>query len=71
MRIVVQRVKNASVLINKQEYSSINRGLLCFVGFCDSDTEVDFVWVVNKLFNLKLFKEKALENSYLLPLMAK
>ena len=56
MRIVVQRVKNASVLINKQEYSSINRGLLCFVGFCDSDTEVDFMWVVNKLFNLKLFR---------------
>tara|TARA_B100001250_G_scaffold352573_2_gene325429 strand:+ start:179 stop:616 length:438 start_codon:yes stop_codon:yes gene_type:complete len=56
MRIVVQRVKNASVVINKQEHSSINSGLLCFVGFCDSDTEVDFMWVLNKLFNLKLFR---------------
>ena len=55
MRIIIQRVKNASVYINKKKHSSINQGLLCFVGFCHLDSEEDFAWSINKLLKLKLF----------------
>ena len=59
MRIVIQRVKSASVVINSELHSSIKQGLLCFVGFCDTDTELDFIWSLNKLLNLKLFKNNS------------
>tara|TARA_B100000427_G_scaffold31201_1_gene22833 strand:+ start:1035 stop:1472 length:438 start_codon:yes stop_codon:yes gene_type:complete len=57
MRIVIQRVEKASVSINDKVYSSIKKGLLCFVGFCDLDTEEDFLWSLNKLLTLKLFPD--------------
>ena len=56
MRIIIQRVKQASVLINGQIHTSINSGLLCLVGFCNNDGKDDFIWASNKLFNLKLFR---------------
>ena len=58
MRIVVQRVEKGSVIINKKKHAFINHGLLCFVGFCDSDTTIDFEWAVNKLIKLKLFNNQ-------------
>ena len=58
MRIIIQRVKQASVTIEQELYSSIKLGLLCFVGFCNDDTKDDFIWARKKLFNLKLFKNK-------------
>ena len=58
MRIIVQRVKSASVIINTERSSSIQNGLLCYVGFCDLDTDVDFEWAINKLLNLNLFNHK-------------
>ena len=56
MRLVIQRVHSASVIIDNTEYSKIYSGLLCFVGFCDTDTDDDYMWAVNKLLNLKLFE---------------
>ena len=58
MRIIIQRVKEASVTINQALHSSIQSGLLCFVGFRNDDTKDDFVWAEKKLFNLKLFKNQ-------------
>ncbi len=55
MRLVIQRVKEASVIIDNKEYSSIKKGLLCFVGFSDSDTNDDILWGLNKILKLKLF----------------
>ena len=55
MKIVIQRVKSASVTINDIQYATIKDGLLCFVGFCDTDNEDDFQWAIKKLINLKLF----------------
>jgi D-tyrosyl-tRNA(Tyr) deacylase len=55
MRLVVQRVQSAKVIIENREYSVIKQGLLCFVGFCDSDTSVDFEWAVNKIKTIKIF----------------
>jgi len=58
MRIIVQRVKKSSVVIEKKTHTAINSGLLCLVGFCNDDKEDDFIWASNKLFNLKLFQNK-------------
>ena len=55
MRLVVQRVQSAKVIIENREYSIIKQGLLCFVGFCDSDTSVDFEWAMNKIKTIKIF----------------
>lgn len=63
MRVIIQRVKRASVIINKTVYSNIDCGLLCYVGFCDTDSEIDFQWVLHKLKTIKFFKgEKSLED---------
>jgi len=56
MRIIIQRVTNAAVNINKNKYSSIQDGLLCLVGFCDTDNANDFKWSINKILNLKIFQ---------------
>ena len=59
MRVIIQRVTEASVIINQRLHSSINQGLLCFVGFCDSDTKEDFEWSINKILKLKLFENNS------------
>jgi len=63
MRLIIQRVNSASVIIDNTQYSSIKKGLLCFVAFCDGDTKQDFKWSVNKILNLKLFPKKKSLNS--------
>ena len=55
MRLIIQRVNSAAVIINNNPYSSIQAGLLCFVGFCANDTGLDFEWSSNKILNMKLF----------------
>tara|TARA_B100001250_G_scaffold408629_1_gene431379 strand:+ start:456 stop:893 length:438 start_codon:yes stop_codon:yes gene_type:complete len=55
MRLVIQKVKEATVNIDNKKYSYIKSGLLCFVAFCDHDLEDDLSWAINKLLKLKLF----------------
>jgi D-aminoacyl-tRNA deacylase len=57
MRVVIQRVSKASVTIDKNEYSSINKGLLLLVAFEDSDNEYDIEWLCNKIVNLRIFAD--------------
>ena len=57
MRIVIQRVKKASVEIENQIYSSINNGLLIFVGFEGSDQKEDIEWLSAKIINLRIFND--------------
>tara|TARA_B100001250_G_C19453100_1_gene636879 strand:- start:111 stop:551 length:441 start_codon:yes stop_codon:yes gene_type:complete len=58
MRIVIQRVQNAEVIINNKLHSSIDYGLLCLVGFCDTDNVVDLEWALKKITTLKLFNNQ-------------
>ena len=58
MRLIIQRVQSASVDINNSTHNQIRNGLLCFVGFCDKDEKSDFKWAINKISNLKLFKNQ-------------
>lgn len=59
MRVVVQRVKNAHVLINKKEKRSIGVGLMVLLGIEHEDESNDVQWLVNKLLNLRIFADEA------------
>ena len=65
MRVVIQRVLNASVHVNTKKVSSIKKGLLVFIGFEINDNIVDCDWIANKILNLRIFssKEKNMELS--------
>ena len=58
MRVLIQRVTKASVIINQQVYSSITQGLLIFVGIEDSDQFEDIEWLCNKIKNLRIFNDE-------------
>ncbi len=58
MRVVIQRVKKASVTIDNHIKSSINRGLLILLGICDEDTKEDIEWLTKKIINLRVFDDE-------------
>ena len=57
MRMLVQRVTEASVTVNEILKSSIGTGLLVFAGFEDSDTFEDILWGCKKIANLRIFED--------------
>lgn len=58
MRLLIQRVKHASVAINGREYSHIGKGLLVLVGIEQSDTQEDIDWLTGKLLRLRIFDDE-------------
>ena len=58
MRIVIQRVSEASVTIERQVKSSIQTGLLILLGIGEEDTEEDAKWLVNKVIGLRIFDDE-------------
>ena len=57
MKLVIQRVTKASVIINKQVHNSINSGLLVLCGIQADDDNNDIDYLVNKLTNLRIFSD--------------
>ena len=57
MRLLIQRVAEASVEINKTEHSKISKGLLVFVGIEENDTNVDIDYLCKKIINLRIFDD--------------
>ena len=55
MKLLVQRVKSASVEVDENVVASINSGLLCYVGFSKFDTEDDIDYIVDKVTGLRIF----------------
>lgn len=58
MRIVIQRVSDASVSIKDTMKSSIQQGLLILLGIGEDDTEDDIEWLVKKVVNLRVFDDE-------------
>jgi len=58
MKALIQRVKNASVTINQELYSSINKGILVFLGVEKTDTKENADWLINKLLKLRIFEDE-------------
>jgi D-tyrosyl-tRNA(Tyr) deacylase len=59
MRIVVQRVSEASVLVNGGMAGSIRTGLLILLGVAKSDTAADADYLVDKVLGLRIFPDEA------------
>lgn len=57
MRVVIQRVTNASVTIQGSVNGSIKNGLLVFVGIEEADNAEDLIWLSNKIVNLRIFND--------------
>jgi D-tyrosyl-tRNA(Tyr) deacylase len=57
MRIVIQRVKKASVSINENMVGNINQGLVILLGIENEDTESDIKWLIQKILGLRIFSD--------------
>ena len=57
MRVVIQKVKNASVNVNKKLVGKINNGLLLLVGYEHEDKENDILWITQKVVNMRIFND--------------
>ena len=58
MRVLIQRVKKASVTVNNELISLIDKGLLVFVGICNEDNDEDIEWLTKKIANIRLFDDE-------------
>lgn len=58
MRVVLQRVTEASVKINGSIKGSIEKGLLLLLGIESEDSEEDIDWLIQKIINLRIFEDK-------------
>lgn len=58
MKIVIQRVSEASVTINEIKVASIKKGLLILLGIVDDDTQDDIDFLVRKVANLRIFNDE-------------
>ena len=57
MRVVVQKVKNASVKANNQLVGEIKNGLMVLAGYESSDTFEDISWMVQKIIKMRIFED--------------
>ena len=59
MRVVLQRVKEASVTIEGVVKSEIKEGLLILVGIENEDTADDIQWLASKIVQIRIFSDEA------------
>ncbi|MDC3354448.1 D-aminoacyl-tRNA deacylase [Flavobacteriaceae bacterium] len=58
MRVVLQRVRKAQVIIEEKERKEIGHGILVLLGIEMADEMVDVDWLVNKVLNLRIFDDE-------------
>ena len=59
MRLVIQRVRSASVTVNSDTTGQIGPGLLVLAGFAPSDDAAALQWMARKLVQLRIFGDEA------------
>jgi len=57
MRVVIQRVENASVSIDNNEYVAIGKGVLVLLGIEEVDDQEDIEWLCGKISRLRIFDD--------------
>ena len=57
MRVIVQRVSEASVSVDQQVVGSINQGVLILLGIGTDDSEADADWLFQKIVALRIFND--------------
>ena len=58
MRVVIQRVLESSVTIDKQIVAQIKKGVLVLLGIESLDTQEDINWLTSKIANLRIFEDE-------------
>ena len=64
MKFVLQRVSKASVIIDQNIYSSINKGILLLIGIEKNDNEDMLDYYINKILNMRLFNDQNQKMNY-------
>ncbi|MBF4493824.1 D-tyrosyl-tRNA(Tyr) deacylase [Flavobacterium sp. MR2016-29] len=59
MKVVLQRVSQASVTVDNQVVANIQKGLLVLVGIEDSDNQEDIDWLVGKIIKMRIFGDES------------
>ncbi len=59
MRVVLQRVQNASVEVEGRTTGTLGKGLLVFAGIGEEDTEDELRYIARKIVNLRIFEDEA------------
>jgi D-tyrosyl-tRNA(Tyr) deacylase len=59
VKVVVQRSKQAKVVIEGETAGAIDFGLVLLVGITHEDTEADIVWMADKVANLRIFEDES------------
>lgn len=59
MRVVIQRVANASVTIDGKEKSCIGHGMLVLLGITHQDSKEDIDWLCRKIVNMRIFDDES------------
>ncbi|ABQ03547.1 D-aminoacyl-tRNA deacylase [Flavobacterium johnsoniae] len=58
MRVIIQRVSQASVTVEGQKTADIQKGLLVLVGIEDADTQEDIDWLTGKIIKMRIFGDE-------------
>jgi len=58
MKVVLQRVSQASVTVDSKIVADIKKGLLVLVGIEDADTQEDIDWLVGKIIKIRIFGDE-------------
>jgi D-tyrosyl-tRNA(Tyr) deacylase len=58
MKVVVQRVSEASVTVEGKKVAAIKKGLLVLVGIEDADTQEDVDWLAGKIIKMRIFGDE-------------
>lgn len=58
MRVVIQRVTEANIIINKLDKRSISGGLVVLLGIEETDTKEDADWLSAKIVRLRIFPDE-------------
>lgn len=58
MRVVIQRVKNASVRVDEQVVGAIDAGLLLLLGITQEDSAEDIEWLCRKIVQMRIFGDE-------------
>ena len=58
MRVIIQRVSEASVSIDSQVNAKIKQGLMILVGISTEDNQEDIDWLTQKIINLRVFNDE-------------
>ncbi|MBE8727170.1 D-aminoacyl-tRNA deacylase [Flavobacterium hungaricum] len=58
MKVVIQRVSQASVTVDEKITAEIQKGLLILVGIEDEDTQEDVDWLAGKIIKMRIFGDE-------------